>query len=68
MGGTVWPCPMKSLRVMAGAWRNDDVALAVVVMPVEVSVADAVEVRGVVATTVDKMTPMALWRCGSGSS
>jgi len=40
------------------AWRDDDVALAVVIMPVEVSVADAVEVRGVVATTVDEMTPM----------
>jgi hypothetical protein len=46
---------------MAGARRNDDIALAGVIMPVEVSVADAVEVRGVVATTVDKTTPLALW-------
>ena len=43
------------------AWRNDDVALAGVIMPVEVSVADAVEVRGAVAMTVDDVTPMALW-------
>ena len=61
VGGTVWPCPMKPLRVMAGAWRNDDIALAGVIMPVEVSVADAVEVRGAVATTVDDVTPLALW-------
>ena len=46
-----------------GVEADDGVALAAVIMPVEVSVVDAAEVAVVVAvaTTVDDVTPMALW-------